>query len=151
MLSFLMECILLSLWIEKSKGNMLCAGWGVNDSMKITVMRVCSASWEQQTAAVSLTHHFSQLIRSQPKMTVNLYRFFLPNSRIFLLFKKYADPPANLEQKKEKTRTAGSSRSLGQRCSLLWADSCSWLEEWMPVLCPRNPALLLWNWGPERH
>lgn len=110
--------------------------------------RACMWAWEQQILTLSHIHHFCQLIRSRRKRAIHLYRFCLPDSRIFLcLKKKYADLPANLKQRQDKTQGASLLCSLSQQCSLLWADSCSWLEMWMPAWCPRNPALLPWSLG----
>lgn len=140
-----MKYILLSWWIGKSKGNTLSAGWGVSDLVTITWCGCAQWALEQQTATLSHIHHSSQLMRSQPKRVINLYRCCLSNSRIFLLLIHLQ----TWSRGKEKTQTAGSLGRLGQWCSWPWADSCSWLEKWVPVWCPRNPALLLQNSCPE--
>lgn len=143
-----MEHIRLPLWTGKSMGNILFTGAWVTDLMKITWHGCAWWAWEQQILTLSHIHHFCQLIRSRHKRAIHLYRFCLPDSRVFLCLKKYADLPANLKQRQAKTQGASLLCILGQQCSLLRADSCSWLEMWMPAWCPRNPALLPWSLGP---
>lgn len=134
-LSFLMECVLVSLRTGKSQDDVLSAGWGAPGS--VTAWCRC-AQWapQQQTTALCHVHHFSQFLRLQPKMATNLYRFCVPSSR-FASADKHADPRANLEQRKRKGTGSGAS-SFGRQRAPSRADACSRPEKWMPVQCPRN-------------